>query len=151
MEKIFLDGLLAFLLFQCIWMCILPKTGNLIVGILMVCFYFAISIGSSVPGMETSCISRLQIKTGLAFPNLDSLCIILSCELCAVIVKLHARARYTCCIVRMARMSPQGDQGLPSGICCLMCFHCVQKPLIMGLMQYLCQSSRTQFQVWGKE
>lgn len=42
-KNILLDGQAAFLFSQCTWMCNLPKTGNLIVGMLMVCFCLAIS------------------------------------------------------------------------------------------------------------
>lgn len=42
-KNIVLDGQTAFLFSQCTWICNLPKTGNLIVGMLMVCFCLAIS------------------------------------------------------------------------------------------------------------
>lgn len=73
--------------------------------------------------METRCISRLQIKKGLIFLNPDSLPLVALTALYSTVSYVQWSSNCTstwctCCIVRMACMSPQGERGFPSGVCC---------------------------------
>lgn len=69
--------------------------------------------------MET----RLQIKKWLIFLNPDSLALVALTALYSTVSYVQWSSNCTstwctCCIVRMACMSPQGERGLPSGVCC---------------------------------